>query len=210
MLLKFVYLAENMRPKFGFFILLFVTSHLFARTQMPMLIDFQTPISLLKVVTDATERKAGLSNATITFQNSHDDKSHILYVHLQPQPNGACFAGFKIQQPFDLSSFAKLIITLQNLSENKSYYQLVLNTEDSQEKGYDYQKPFTLTSNTTQRITFQLSTFKTTRRGEPYPDAPDIDLSKITSIGIRIIGRAQQNIYQTGLYGLRLLAINAC
>jgi len=50
-----------------------------------MMIDFTKKLDCLTVVTDATERAQGLSNATINFQNSQHNKSHYFYAHLEPQ-----------------------------------------------------------------------------------------------------------------------------
>lgn len=208
-LFKFLYLGSRLIKRCSLVILMLINASLFAQMPNRLLINFKNPIESLEIVTDANKRALGLSNAAISFQNSQENKSHIFYAHLKPQPNGACFAGFKVNQTFNLRHLAYLTLTLENLSKQASHYQFVLTTTESQLKNYDYQQRFTLEKLSHKKITFPLNGFEATRRGEPYEPASDIDLSKIIAIGIRIIGRAESKSYQSGLYALRLLTLEA-
>lgn len=174
-----------------------------------MLIDFKKPLPNTKIITDATARTAGLSNAALSFQSSHNNISHIFYAHLTPQPNGACFAGFRIEQPTDLQKKTKITLDLENLADRKAVYQLVLHTPENIEKGFDYIQPFTIDALQRSHISLRLDNFVANFRGDEYPDAPLLDLSKINALGLRIIGRVSMSNHQQGLYALRLFELKS-
>ena len=67
-----------------------------------------------------------------------------------------------------------------------------------------YKSDFILNESRLVKIDIPFNHFEATRRGEPYPSAPEIDLKNITSIGIRIIGRADINLRQKGVFALQL------
>ncbi len=175
-----------------------------------MIIDFTKKLEGLIIITDSTERTQGLSNASITFQDSHQNKSHFFYAHLEPQPNGAAFAGFKIKRYLDVSVYHQISITLKNLLDKCTYSQLVITTKESDKQGFTYKSNFVLSETELVRIDIPFSNFEATRRGEPYLNAPAIDLKKITSIGIRVIGRADIDLGQKGVFAMQLkdLTIN--
>lgn len=173
-----------------------------------MNVDFTQRINDLIIVTDSTERAQGLSNASISFQNSQNNKSHFFYVYLEPQPNGAAFGGFKVKKAFDLSDYSQVTITLKKLVDKTVYSQLVITTKDSDDKGFTYKNDFILNHNEFTNIVLLLERFEPTRRGEPYPNAPAIDLKNITSIGIRVIGRAEPDFKQRGVFAMQLEAIS--
>lgn len=179
-----------------------------AKVDAKMIIDFTKKVENLIIVTDSTERVQGLSNASITFQDSHNNKSHFFYAHLEPQPNGAAFAGFKVKRQLDFSSNHQISITLKNLIEKSISSQLVITTKDSDIVGFTYKSDFILDESRLVKIDIPFNHFEANRRGEPYPSAPEIDLKNITSIGIRIIGRADVNLRQKGVFALQLTNIN--
>ena len=176
------------------------------------IIDFTYPISNMKIVTDATERAAGLSHAYIGYQNSQYNKSHYFFAHLEPQPSGAAFASFKIEQKYNLDSSTSICLNGKSLNERAAIFQLIIDTTESKSQGFTYKHDFLVEPNKPINKKMFFDNFSATRRGEPLPNAPYIDINHINSIGLRIIGRADRdsNIFQKGLYGLQLFNIKNC
>jgi hypothetical protein len=175
------------------------------------LVDFTQPINHIEVLTDATERSAGLSHAYAGYQNSQNNKSHFFFAHLQPQPNGAAFATFRVSNNFDFGNRYSICLNAKSLNNKDAYYQVVVETPTSQSLGFTYKKDFQAQPQEIFSIPFYFSDFDATRRGKSYPSAPYLEPNDISSIAIRIIGRAGQNadIYQKGLFGLQLLNITS-
>jgi len=175
-------------------------------------IDFTRPISNIKIVTDATESAAGLSHAYLGYQDSQDNKSHYFFAHLEPQPNGAAFASFKIAHKFNLGRSTSIYLNGKSLNERGATFQLIIDTTESKSLGFTYQHDFKVESYKPISKKLFLDNFSATRRGEPFANAPYLDINHITSIGLRIVGRVNRgdNIFQKGLYGLQLFNIKNC
>ena len=173
-----------------------------------MQIDFEKNLKDLIIVTDSTERVQGLSNASISFQNSHNNKSHFFYAHLEPQANGAAFAGFKVKRKLNLTGSNQVNIYVRRLTSENACFQIVFTTVDSDILGFSYKTDFVLHNAEQTVIKAELTNFNATKRGIPYPSAPKLDKAQITSVGIRVVGRAQPDLYQKGLYALKLKRID--
>lgn len=194
------------KSKLRFFLTAFLLL-MVGKSDPNVLIDFTKKIEDLIIVTDSTERTDGLSHASITFQDSQKNKSHFFYTHLEPQPNGAAFAGFKVKRDIDASGSQQVSITLKNLSERSIRSQVVITTKDSDNSGFSYKADFNLSENKLIQIKLPLNHFEATRRGYPYPSAPEINLKELTSIGIRLVGRADINLRQKGVFALQIKKI---
>lgn len=174
------------------------------------LVDFTQPIHNLEVLSDATERSVGLSHAYAGFQNSQSNKSHFFFAHLQPQPNGAAFATFRVVDNFDFQYRYSICLNGKSLNDKEAYYQVVVETPASQLLGFTYKKDFQVNPQEHFSMPFYLNDFDATRRGKSYPNAPSLEPNDINSVAIRIIGRAgkEADIYQKGLFGLQLFDIS--
>lgn len=174
-----------------------------------MLIDMTHFVDDLAIISDSTERQAGLSYAHIGFHSSATQPSHFFLAHLQPQPNGAAFASFKIRRPYNLEGNSGICIEGSSLNYSKAFYHLIIDTQTSQELGFTYQKSFPMTPREDFKFCAQFSDFIATRRGDLIDTAPPLDPSAIQSLGLRLVGRVDQTlrIYQQGLFGVQLYRI---
>ena len=177
-----------------------------AYAEHTQLVDFTKPINRVQVLTYATERSAGLSHAYAGYQNSQNNKSHFFFAHLQPQPNGAAFATFRVADNFNLQYPYSICLNGKSLNDQGAYYQVVIETPKSQSLGFTYKQDFRVQPQENFSMPFYFSEFDATRRGKSFPNAPSLNPSDIKSVAIRIIGRAGQeaDIYQKGLFGLQL------
>lgn len=174
------------------------------------LIDFTQPTKSIKIITDATERAAGLSHAYAGYQDSQNNKSHFFFVHLEPQPNGAAFASLKIEQTYNPDNTYSICLNGKSLNEKEAIYQLIIDTTESRALGFTYKQDFKVKSYSEFNQVFNFDDFSATRRGEPFSGAPYLDINHITAIGLRIVGRANRKdkILQKGLYGLQLFKLS--
>ncbi|MFD2176034.1 CIA30 family protein [Veronia pacifica] len=177
-----------------------------------IVLDFKQPVENIRMITDATERQAGLSHAYNGFQNSKNNKSHFFFTQLNPQPSGAAFASFVAGVDYDLSNSYSLCLTGKSLNEKNAIYQLIVETEESRTQGFSYKYNFDVVPSAEFEKDFYFGNFQAERRGRAYPEAPFLDTSKIESIGIRISGtpiQGDNGVRQKGLYGLQLLSLKS-
>ena len=177
-----------------------------------VVLDFKKPVDNIRMITDATERQAGLSHAYNGYQNSKNNKSHFFFTQLNPQPSGAAFASFLAKTDYDLSSSYSLCLSGKSLNEKNALYQLIVETEESRTQGFSYIYNFEVLPNVGFEKDFYFGNFQAERRGRAYPEAPFLDTGKIESIGIRISGtpiRNDESVRQKGLYGLQLLSLKS-
>lgn len=176
-----------------------------------IILDFTNEMEGFYLVNDATEREAGLSNAALSYQDSNNNRSHFFYSHLQPQPNGAAFASFKIDMSLDLMNYTAICVSAQSISPRDAVYQLIIDTEDSEQLGFTYQHDFIAKANSALNANLPFAEFYASRRGEQVLNAPPMHVKTIKSLGIRIVGRAgeEKHIRQSGLYAIQLFSIAA-
>lgn len=70
-------------------------------------------------------RTVGKSKATLVLQTTDLFQNAVFFTLLQPQPNGAGFAGVRIPVTLDLSDYRKIAIRCRSVGEN-SRYKIVL------------------------------------------------------------------------------------
>lgn len=75
--------------------------------------------------TSDTVRTVGKSKAILTLQISQLFQRAVLFTLLNPQPNGAGFAGVRKPTNFDLSQFKNMEITCRGQGQN-SHYKITL------------------------------------------------------------------------------------
>jgi hypothetical protein len=202
-LLKWLYLACNA---------CLITIHPTASFAMSEnVIDFTKPIEVYRLLTDGTERSQGHSSGEFSFHEGLSEQYHTLFAHLEPQPNGAAFVSVRVPIKQTLKPGDKLFLSASGLQSSPTVFQLVLYHGGLSEERYAYQHRFAVDDKQT-TYTFDLSDFSAYYRGKAVDNVPALDLSKLTAIGIRIIGREQTptGANQSGLYAIRLYHLTRC
>ena len=109
-----------------------------------MLFDFTTMASLSdewREVSD-TVREVGMSKATLVLQKTRIYQRAIFFALLNPQPNGACFAGMEIDGHFDLSQYSGFEIKLRSQSSNMNKWKILLKNPGASSRYDTYQQQF--------------------------------------------------------------------
>lgn len=89
-----------------------------------------------------TVREVGKSKATLVLQKTRQFQRAIFFALLNPQPNGACFAGMYIDGPFDFRSFSGLEIKFKSQSRDISHWKVLLKTPVSVDRFTSYEQKF--------------------------------------------------------------------
>ena len=156
-----------------------------------------------KEVSD-TVRVPGKSKAAFVLQQTKVFQRAVFFGMLNPQPNGAGFAGFRTAMPA-LSDSQK---NAQGLSLNVrgqgelDYYKIVLNQADV---NYDFEYKFLITqkdSFTEQKLLF--SDFKAYYRGKEVANPVPLDLLKVDKISLQTFGGVYEQYKQSGTGSLEI------
>ncbi|KAG8234606.1 hypothetical protein J437_LFUL017726 [Ladona fulva] len=145
-----------------------------------------------------TVRDVGMSKASFVIQHTQRFRRAIFFSLLNPQVNGAGFAGVKTPVNLDLSGFTK--IELRGRAQGNKGYKIVL-----RHKGQEYE-PFPTYENFFEgpeefsTISLSLDDFKPYYRGRQLnsTEAEPLDVANITSIGLQIYGGVYSPIKQKG------------
>ncbi|KAG7208362.1 hypothetical protein KM043_014597 [Ampulex compressa] len=172
-----------------------------------MLFDFTTMENVddWREISD-TVRKVGKSKAVLTLQTTQVFQRAVFFTLLNPQPNGAGFAGVRRQINLDLSNFKNIDIFCRGQGEN-SHYKVVL-----RHKGLDsnddlsYEQFFTtpMSNESIATVTLPLRNFKPYYRGREIPDGEALDLADITMFGLQVYGGVYLPIKQHGVSALEI------
>ena len=95
-----------------------------------MLFDFTTLFSLntWKESSD-TVREVGMSKASFVLQKTEKYQRAIFFALLNPQSNGACFAGFRSHTDFDSSSYTSVQLRLRGAQGDLWRYKILLTNQ---------------------------------------------------------------------------------
>merc|ERR1712156_794516 len=89
-----------------------------------------------------TVREVGKSKATFVLQKTKKFQRSIFFVLLNPQPNGACFAGMNLDGNFDLSNYSGIEIKFKAQAADIRLWKIVLKTSVSVDRFTSYQQEF--------------------------------------------------------------------
>jgi len=156
-----------------------------------------------------TVRTAGMSKASFSLQRSRLFQRAVVFALLNPQPNGAAFAGVKVDGAVagEGEDWAGLELRLRARG-NLAYWKVVLT--DSQFLGltqlYTYEAKFPVETEAEQFTTVRLpfTQFRALYRGQEVEDAPPLDLQKIGAVGLQAFGGVYDQFKQSGVGSLEL------
>merc|ERR1712032_1307451 len=183
-----------------------------------------------------TVRSAGMSKAVFSLQRSVRFQRAVLFAMINPQPNGAGFAGVKSNVNF--SSEVHLHVNFQHFlvqsfllfhfipqakpqgfllklrGQGQLQYWKVVMT-DSDQLGlpllYTYEHKFPLHSinnGEMEEVHLPLTEFAAFFRGQQVEDAPPVDLTKIGAFGLQTIGGVYDEFKQSGVGTLEIDSIS--
>merc|ERR1719468_808261 len=131
-----------------------------------------------------TVREPGKSKASFVLQKSRLFQRAVFFAMLNPQPNGAGFAGVKTNISLsseDLAGATEILLQARAQGSLANWKVVLTNSEfHDQQAAYSYEAkfPVTLDSESFERIQLPLSEFKAYYRGSVVEDAPPLDMAK--------------------------------
>ena len=182
--------------------------------QGAVLFDFtnctQSDIDSWNEISD-TVRKPGMSKAVLSLQTTRVFQRAVMFAMINPQPNGAGFAGMKTTIPDSAASQAGstgLRLYVRGQGELK-HWKVVLTDKDQVGVigGYDYEQKFKLQKISRREfeiVDLPFSDFKAYRRGKEVKDAPAFDLTKTGSFGFQTFGGVYDGYKQQGSGSLEI------
>lgn len=195
---------------FGLSMAYHISSYTVTADAPKMMYDFRTMQSLdnWKESSD-TVREPGMSKAVFTLQKSKLFQRAVFFSMLNPQPNGAGFAGTYTNDGWNLSNHSALEMKVRGQGDNYIY------KVNFQHKGQEpsvypsYEIFFTAPENKWTIISLPFSEFKPYYRGALVPDAEPLDTSDITRTTIQIPGGVYSDFKQRGTSSLEIDYIQA-
>nr|XP_034190783.1 uncharacterized protein LOC117609052 isoform X2 [Osmia lignaria] len=199
----------NLQYICGIFLVL-MTCHL-TKGNKEILFDFTTAdnVDNWTEVSD-TVRTVGKSKAVLTLQKTQLFQHAIFFTLLNPQPNGAGFAGVETVTNLNLSNFENIKISCRGQGAN-SHYKVVLEHKGLHTNGnITYEQFFVASMSDTDfsTVILPLASFKPYYRGREVPNAEPLDTANITMIGLQIYGGVYLPIKQKGVSALEVQTIS--
>lgn len=180
-----------------------------------MLFDFTTLPNLDNWQESSdTTREVGMSKASLVLQKTQRYQRAIFFALLNPQPNGACFAGFRSETDFDSSKYDAIQLRLKGAQGDIWRYKICLNHQSQ-----NYQKSYHTSFNVTdicnckhvtgachceQDVTLPLADFKGYYRGKLDPDAPSLNSTNVASLAIQAAGGVYEDEKQKGVGSIEI------
>lgn len=159
-----------------------------------------------------TVREVGMSKAVLTLQKTQVFQRAIFFTLLNPQPDGAGFAGMRTPTTWDLREYDEFRIRCRGQGQN-SHYKVVLRHKgqhSSDNVEYEHFFDARMSNVTFSNVVLPLSDFKPYFRGREVKDAEPLDRANVTMFGLQIYGGVYLPIKQYGVSSLEIEKIEVC
>merc|ERR1711990_1311836 len=163
-----------------------------------------------------TVRSAGMSKAVFSLQRSVRFQRALLFAIINPQPNGAGFAGMKSNITFSDEQLKVkpqgFLLKLRGQGQLQ-YWKVVLTNSDQLGLPllYTYEHKFplhSLNNGEMEEVHLPLTEFAAFFRGQQVEDAPPLDLTKIGAFGLQTFGGVYDDFKQSGVGTLEINSIS--
>ena len=151
-----------------------------------------------------------MSKAAFTLQKSRLFQRAVFFALLNPQPNGAGFAGIKTNLSLDLNETdgAEGLLLQLRSQGNLEFWKVVMTNSQfyGQTAPYTYEAKFRVSQdrNDFQGIKIPFTDFQAYYRGALVPDAPPLQLEKIGTFGLQTFGGVYDEYKQSGVGSLEI------
>ncbi|XP_013200459.1 uncharacterized protein LOC106143036 isoform X2 [Amyelois transitella] len=145
-----------------------------------------------------TVRDVGMSKAVLIIHQNKGFRRAIFFVLLNPQMNGAGFAGIRALQTYDLRNYTKLQIRCRGQGQYNGYKVVLRHKGLNDEPNYSFEQYFQAPKDEFAESNLLFSDFKAYYRGKRVTNNETLDLSQVTSLGIQMYGGVYQRIKQKG------------
>lgn len=159
-----------------------------------------------------TVREPGMSKAVLSLQITQLFQRAVMFAMINPQPNGAGFAGVKTSLPESAKMHAGQSTGLKLRVRGQgqlSYWKVVMTNRDlvNSFRGYDYEQKFQLQNMSDRDFEFvhlPFSDFGAFKWGKKVEDAPPLDLKRIGTFGFQTFGGVYDDFKQHGTGSLEI------
>jgi len=155
-----------------------------------------------------TVREVGMSKASFVIQQTRRYRRAVFFALLNPQVNGACFAGFRTDSvQFDTRNYQAVQLRLRNARGDLRRYKVNLNHGAPGDSQRNYEIFFDIndlegcqpSSEQCQvDVTLPFAEFKPLYRGALDPDAPPLGSAAVRRFGIQAAGGVYEEEKQSG------------
>lgn len=163
------------------------------------LFDFTGPDADINgwIESSDTVRQQGMSKAIMALQQSQLFKRAIFFALLNPQPNGAGFAGIRHLVEFNLSDHTNITLKTRGQGQQRNFKVTLKHRNEIEDGSPSYEQFFSAPSEF-EVVNLPIDEFKPYWRGQYLPDADPLDTSNITSFGIQYYGGVYEDQKQSG------------
>ncbi|XP_026327627.1 uncharacterized protein LOC113235918 [Hyposmocoma kahamanoa] len=145
-----------------------------------------------------TVRDVGMSKGILVLHRNLSFRRAIFFALLNPQLNGAGFAGIRAIQTYDLTGHTKLQIKCRGQGQYNGFKVILRHKGLNDEPNYSFEQYFQAPKDDFAVKSLPFSEFKAYYRGKRVNNNETLDLSQVTSIGIQMYGGVYQPVKQKG------------
>ncbi|KAL7300631.1 hypothetical protein TKK_0006618 [Trichogramma kaykai] len=181
-----------------------------------MLFDFTKPdaAQLLQSWHESSDtvREVGQSKAALVLQRSQLFQRAVFFALLNPQPNGAGFAGVRSPVAWDLRGRRELCLRYRARGQIERYKLVLRHRGQHSNDDVEYEQIFRVRNEAESMGEFRearlaLADFKPYWRGREQPQAPPLDLERVSMIGLQVFGGVYMDYKQSGVGSMEIDAI---
>ncbi|KAJ2953563.1 hypothetical protein O0L34_g1164 [Tuta absoluta] len=144
-----------------------------------------------------TVRDVGMSKATLVLHQNLQFRRAIFFALLNPQKNGAGFAGIRVLREHNLVGYTKLQIKCRGQGQFNGFKVVLRHKGLNDEPNYSFEQIFQAPKDEFAVQTLPFSEFKAYYRGKKVNNET-LDLSRITCIGFQMFGGVFLPVKQKG------------
>ncbi|XP_049869223.1 uncharacterized protein LOC126368985 [Pectinophora gossypiella] len=147
-----------------------------------------------------TVRDVGMSKASLVLHQNIGFRRAIFFALLNPQQNGAGFAGMRSLQTYkDLTGYSKFQIQCRGQGQYNGYKIVLRHKGLNDEPNYSFEQLFDAPKDEFAVRSLPFSDFQAYYRGKKVVNNTEpLDISQITSIGIQMYGGVYMPVKQKG------------
>ncbi|XP_073941653.1 uncharacterized protein isoform X2 [Choristoneura fumiferana] len=144
-----------------------------------------------------TVRSVGMSKAVLVMHQNTLYKRAIFFALLNPQMNGAGFAGVRALRRYDLTGHSKLQLRCRAQGQHNGFKVVLRHKDLNDEPNHSFEQFFQGPKDEFAVRDLAFSEFKAYYRGKRVSNET-LDISQISSIGIQMYGGVYQPVKQKG------------
>lgn len=175
-----------------------------------VLFDFTRPDASVSDWEEQSDsvRSVGMSKATLVLQKTQMFSRAVFFTLLNPQPNGAGFAGMRTFTSLDLGARSRLALSCRGQGDNFGYKVVLRHRGLNDEPNPTYEQTFEAPKEDFGTVELPLKDFLPYYRGKLVRDIP-LDTVNITSVELQMYGGVYLPTKQKGVSSLEINWISA-